>query len=795
MPNIRIKDIPTTASATSSTDFIAIDGATNGTRKLSADSPVFSGNLTAPDLILGTSGPSVRSSLGAKASRQGLIFDGTTAVTATSGSLGTQFTIAFDVTLSSVAIQQPLLFFSGSGFIGVRITSGALFWSSAGADFTSNIPANKTTHVVVVGNGTTATPYINGVAGATIAYTASVGAITQIGFVGNPSSTVGPVRLYNRALTAAEVVALYEAGTPSGADYGGTAAGTALNSSAFVQESGLNFDSFSGASTSGFTAGAASTSGARIIQSRAAFAVKKDNTIRVTFTATQNSGTIGAIFLSLRTAAGSNISAAGAPVVAGSNTYIFTATSAASDATVAFVRGNGGAVVDFTISSFTATPLGLLLAPDAQQPGGGTVWYDTSGNSANITLPASGVQWSVPTSGKIGNALSITNTTASTSTTTGSLVLSGGLGVTGALFTGGSGNFRASTTASSGSINVVSADPAIRLTDTDGTADAKTYEIRSLGTAASEFLQIRTINDAQSVFTTRLALFNGGGLYLGTDPVGAGNPGSGNFTVSGGTIRTVASTNLTLAGGSSGASLVLGQGATGNTALSGGLGNLTISTADNTSRGLTITDAQGKTIQLSPSFGATGLPGIGTGANDALTVRTNAVERMRVSNTGNLLIGGTTDITGSGGLKVFGTTASTSTTTGALQVAGGVGVAGAAFVGGNVTVNGTDKNILLNGASTAFTRVADIRVAGDTEGRLLLRGGGSLIWGNGSGTFDSTLERTSANLLTITGALTTTGAIAIGNTVNTVTATLPNRTITMVIGGTTYYIHAKTTND
>jgi hypothetical protein len=39
------------------------------------------------------------------------------------------------------------------------------------------------------------------------------------------------------------------------------------------------------------------------------------------------------------------------------------------------------------------------------------------------------------------------------------------------------------------------------------------------------------------------------------------------------------------------------------------------------------------------------------------------------------------------------------------------------------------------------------------------------------------------------------GEIRIGNTVNTVSPTSPNRTITMVIGGTTYYIHAKTTND
>ena len=46
-----------------------------------------------------------------------------------------------------------------------------------------------------------------------------------------------------------------------------------------------------------------------------------------------------------------------------------------------------------------------------------------------------------------------------------------------------------------------------------------------------------------------------------------------------------------------------------------------------------------------------------------------------------------------------------------------------------------------------------------------------------------------------TQAATFAGAIAIGNTVNTVSPTSPNRTITMVIGGVTYYLHAKTTND
>ena len=46
MADIRINSLPTTASASSSNDFLAIDGATNGTRKLSAYSPTFGGAVT-----------------------------------------------------------------------------------------------------------------------------------------------------------------------------------------------------------------------------------------------------------------------------------------------------------------------------------------------------------------------------------------------------------------------------------------------------------------------------------------------------------------------------------------------------------------------------------------------------------------------------------------------------------------------------------------------------------------------------------------------------------------------------
>ena len=50
MADIRIKDLPTTASLTASDDFIAIDGTTNGTRKLNSAAPSFLTSVTTPSL-------------------------------------------------------------------------------------------------------------------------------------------------------------------------------------------------------------------------------------------------------------------------------------------------------------------------------------------------------------------------------------------------------------------------------------------------------------------------------------------------------------------------------------------------------------------------------------------------------------------------------------------------------------------------------------------------------------------------------------------------------------------------
>jgi hypothetical protein len=163
-----------------------------------------------------------------------------------------------------------------------------------------------------------------------------------------------------------------------------------------------------------------------------------------------------------------------------------------------------------------------------------------------------------------------------------------------------------------------------------------------------------------------------------------------------------------------------------------------------------------------------------------------------------------------GGLVTIpSTSASTTTSTGALVVgngtSGGLGVGGAIVAGGTITSTAsTDSGLLqLNlvnsstgtSASSLFrfnagTRTASLQAYNDTHATLA----GQLRVGTSNG--DIVLVPSGVASATFTASGTTfAGAIAIGNTVNTVSPTSPNRTITMVIGGTTYYLAAKTTND
>jgi hypothetical protein len=85
-------------------------------------------------------------------------------------------------------------------------------------------------------------------------------------------------------------------------------------------------------------------------------------------------------------------------------------------------------------------------------------------------------------------------------------------------------------------------------------------------------------------------------------------------------------------------------------------------------------------------------------------------------------------------------------------------------------------NILAGVASTTTGQITLFNASDSNEVRILADAGGY------TGTRQITLPDV-------------TGTFVVGSAVNTVSPTSPNRTITINIGGTLYYLHAKTTND
>jgi len=766
------------------------------------------GNLTAPDLILGTSGPSVRSSLGAKANRQGLVYDGTNWGTVSVTGVTGDFTMSAVVNLASLGTSGRLV-------LGITWQFGVLLNglvyitnNTTRLDSTNTVPTGKWNHIAYTKSGTTGTFYINGITAGTVtdnlSYAAST--VTVVGGSNTTNAIVGGLAsplIYNRALTAAEVVALYEAGTPSGADFN--------NASNTSKLTGANSDFSSAGNWT--VAGATTISGGKLNLSNndQAFCLPGNISIPVggkfRVTLTVDSITAGAVQV-YTGGVGLWVNIA---TSAGTYTQDFTFSATSGPNTALNLRCSGGNAVVDTVLYYQ---IGLLLAPDAQQPGGGTVWYDTSGNSANITLPASGVQWSVPTSGKIGNALAITNTTASTSTTTGSLVLSGGLGVAGRVYAGG-------TIVNSHTTSLLNNIATSNLSATG-------YGIFSRGgsTLSSGYYLAQFINFDGSV----------AGLRVYSDVV--------QIPI------TTASTSTT----------------TGALQVAGGVG---VAGAGYFGAGVGVsgpaTLASGYGAQVLLSSGESGAisrfyMGDGSGWSFRIASRTGSVTTDRFTFADN------------GTLTVSGTTASTSFATGALTVAGGVGVAGAAYVGGNVVVSGgaaaasfqvnpsastasgliavvatptansaqtnnvrglyskvttaaasftcltgtgLDIDTTTVGAGSALVNNFGVRIANQGAAGITNAYGIDIAAQSGASSTNlglrnagvTSLTNNTASTSTTTGALQVAGgvgvagaaffggAIAIGNTVNTVTPTLPNRTITIEIGGTVFYLHAKTTND
>ena len=395
MSDIRINALATTATTPASDDYLALDGSANGTRKILATN--IANNVT--DVILGASGPSVKSTLSARAPRQGLVFDGTLGATfpASFGIFGTSdFTVSWWGLPTSLGVSFRYIFLNASNGFGVYSTAGNITIAKVGSDTATGVyeVAGKSTLWTYTRSGSTGTLYQNGVSAATITdssnYTGAITGIasTSTGYVG----VLCPL-IYNRALSSSEVVALYEAGAPAGSDYN-TASNTALNTATFANSNIYPFGTFSGASTTGFSAASNGVS-LQAAYANASITFIKGAKYRLTYTLVVNSGTAPSVVLGNPGVSGYS---AITPLTAGTNSVELECTISGTSA-----QGFGfllnAAAGNFVISSVSLVPLGLLLAPDAYQAGGGTSWYDTSGNNATISW-TSGVSWNVPSSQK-----------------------------------------------------------------------------------------------------------------------------------------------------------------------------------------------------------------------------------------------------------------------------------------------------------------------------------------------------------------------------------------------------------
>lgn len=173
-----------------------------------------------------------------------------------------------------------------------------------------------------------------------------------------------------------------------------------------------------------------------------------------------------------------------------------------------------------------------------------------------------------------------------------------------------------------------------------------------------------------------------------------------------------------------------------------------------------------------------------------------------------------------GVVKVPSTSASTSTSSGALVVSGGVGVAGAMNVGGSMKLNylSTAGDPTALGVVQLYATTNTTSGAGGIEWKADTGGNGygyrTLTVFDGVSAYDlytqvrtNSASWTNSLILKSNGNATFSGSVQTSaptggtsaawklGTVATVSPTSPNRTIEVDIGGTIYYLAAKTTNN
>jgi hypothetical protein len=204
----------------------------------------------------------------------------------------------------------------------------------------------------------------------------SLGAVNYLGSINGANKLTGTLSgtyIYNRALSAAEVLSLYEAGAPAGADYN-----NASNTSLITGDN----STFAADTSYWSRVGGATIATGQCVLANTGQYITKSGIVTI--------GKRYRVWLSNVSGSGNVVVYIGNSVpieLAYGSSLDFEGTATTSNALTIATTGS------LTIDTVTLVPVGVILSPDETQNGSGTNWYDTSGNSASIALPASGVSW------------------------------------------------------------------------------------------------------------------------------------------------------------------------------------------------------------------------------------------------------------------------------------------------------------------------------------------------------------------------------------------------------------------